>query len=437
MAGHWVSNPLVRRSVFALALILALLWHASDHVRSQARPLLVVSASPVGEVAQLIDANEIRIVFSEPMVDVGAPVTAAPAWLSATPALRASYYWSGTRTLIVTADPDTPLPFATKYTVTVAATARSAAGHAIASPYSFAFTTPTVRLLGADWYRKTGRADSPAVIALRFNQPVRPADVLAHATARYAPHQWTRPTLSAPARARLSRDDKGGLARFDDKVERIARVAASTDQVALQAAASWDEKRFPPAPGIVVLETQRAPSTDGWLNVTVDGGMPSPDGPETHAEQSSVVRFEPTFFVEGVGNDVILFTRGVAIDEATRVLSVSVLDGGGSATPVARIPPAPPLYSSASGYTNVSLLQIGYPRQPPACVRHVPCRSVSTSTDGQVLGYPWLADRRDPARDAVCGVDRSGLGGRKRHHGTVHDAQRDRHVAVDRADGAS
>ena len=166
----------------------------------QERPLLVVSSSPAGEVGQISDATEIRIVFSEPMVALGTPSTGAPPWLSIEPAFAANYFWSGTRTLIVTADPSRPLPYATRYTVRIDGAARSTSGRQLASPHTFTFTTPTVRLLSAEWYRKTGRADSPAVIALRFNQPVRQDDVLAHTRVRYAAHPWTAPSIDAAAR---------------------------------------------------------------------------------------------------------------------------------------------------------------------------------------------------------------------------------------------
>ncbi|HEX9163700.1 MAG TPA: hypothetical protein VF980_18475, partial [Thermoanaerobaculia bacterium] len=45
-----------------------------------ANTLRIVSAGPVGEVASLAEANEIRVVFSEPMVVLGRipPVVHAP-----------------------------------------------------------------------------------------------------------------------------------------------------------------------------------------------------------------------------------------------------------------------------------------------------------------------------------------------------------------------
>jgi len=45
---------------------------ASAHTRAQAPPALtVVQSGPNGEVASLQEANEVRIVFSEPMVALG------------------------------------------------------------------------------------------------------------------------------------------------------------------------------------------------------------------------------------------------------------------------------------------------------------------------------------------------------------------------------
>ena len=109
-----------------------------------------------------------------------------------------------------------PLPYATRFTVRVDAAATSSPA-ALGAPYEFTFTTPTVRLLGAEWYRETGRFDSPAVIVLQFNQPVRPADVVAHARVALTPHGWTGRHCRLSARAGRQ-TDPAGLARFDDKV---------------------------------------------------------------------------------------------------------------------------------------------------------------------------------------------------------------------------
>ena len=62
------------------------------------------------------------------------------------------------------------------YEVTVDATATAVSGRTLGKPYIFSFTTPTVKLLRTESYRRGGRADAPFVVLLRFNQPVQPAE---------------------------------------------------------------------------------------------------------------------------------------------------------------------------------------------------------------------------------------------------------------------
>ena len=381
--------PRLRLSV-VVGLILML--EATGLVLSQERALVVVSASPNGEVGQIGDANEIRIVFSEPMVNLGGPVLTPPAWLSIAPAYRANYYWSGTRTLIVTADPDAPLRFATRFTVRVETSARSAGGRTLAAPRVFSFATPTVRLVSAEWYRKNARADSPAVIAVRFNQPVRPADARAHANLQYEPHRWVPPTISAAGRERLGRDNAAGLARFDAKVQRTRLITESTAAVPMILAPAWDEKRFPRSPNVVVFETAEPPATDGWLRVGVDNRMPSADGPEMAPAQSSIVRLEPTFFVQdrctsgcAPGFSNIVFSRNVvnaAVKGALTIRDIST----GSETPLKQADVAG---SSQFPSTYIALATLGYPSQPPASKWLMRLDENLPSVDGQVLGYPW------------------------------------------------
>ena len=159
------------RTGLLLALGLLLL---TVGVATQTAPLRVVSAGPNGELNQLQEANEVRLIFSEPMVALGRiPSNPTPPWVRITPAIRGTYRWSGTTILIFTPDPATPLPNSTNYVVTVDASAESALGHRMTSPFEFSFTTPTVKLTSLQWYRRQNRFDRTAVLLLRFNQPVR------------------------------------------------------------------------------------------------------------------------------------------------------------------------------------------------------------------------------------------------------------------------
>src|SRR5262249_5162246 len=103
-------------SVFGLALFASAL-----HAESS---LTVISAQPNSEVASLAEANEIRIRFSEPMVALGriSDEVSAP-FFSVRPAISGTFRWAGPTILVFTPDPRRPLPFATHFDVTIAATA--------------------------------------------------------------------------------------------------------------------------------------------------------------------------------------------------------------------------------------------------------------------------------------------------------------------------
>src|SRR5690349_18192247 len=101
-----------------LASMLALFFALAASLLSQTQsPELAVSSSgPTGELQELSQANEIRLVFSEPMVPLGAvPSNPTPAWVHITPAIKGTYRWSGTTMLLFTPDAATPLPYATRY----------------------------------------------------------------------------------------------------------------------------------------------------------------------------------------------------------------------------------------------------------------------------------------------------------------------------------
>ena len=92
----------------------------ADSLSAQAADkLTIIKAGPVGEVANIAEANEIRVVFSEPMIVVGKiPKVVSVPWFHVAPAIAGTFRWSGTTTLIFTPDPKIPLPFATRYDVT-------------------------------------------------------------------------------------------------------------------------------------------------------------------------------------------------------------------------------------------------------------------------------------------------------------------------------
>src|SRR5439155_5840817 len=217
----------MRSRVLLASVGLWLALSTRDAAGQQTPALTVVQSGPTNEIANLREANEIRIVFSEPMVALGRiPDPVSAPFVTIRPAISGTYRWSGTTILIFTPDPSRKLPYATQYDVLVDTSAVAVSGRRLAAPYRFGFTTPTVKLLGLDWYRKNKRYDSAMILALRFNQPVRITDILPHTTLRFEPHAFDAPTLSADAQARLRTNDPQAVPRFQSKV--AAAIAAAS-----------------------------------------------------------------------------------------------------------------------------------------------------------------------------------------------------------------
>jgi uncharacterized protein YfaS (alpha-2-macroglobulin family) len=428
-----------------------MMWHGRDRVRflvlaavlsvavvsvsSQSPQLSITSASPRGDLAQRADAGDIRIVFSEPMIALGAaPSGSAPPWFHITPAIPGSFYWSGAKTLIFSPDASTPLPYATTFSVRVDGTATSVSGHALGKPYLFRFTTPTVRMLGTEWYRRDDRFDRPAVIVLQFNQPVRPADVVSHTRVALVPHAWTAPLMSTAARERLRRIDPAGLRRFDEKVAATRRETSRAAAVEVHVADSWDLDRFPAKPEQVVLETDGAPPTAGWLRITLDATLPSPDGPQTRGPQSTTVELEPTFFVSGAqcarslpsgsirwsaararawrashqflcrpaAYSPILLTHQVAIAAFARALTVVDATDPAAERPVAAIRGVDADHEPS---TSPTIEDAGFPRVPPVRAWRLQLAPELQATDGQTLGYPWVGFVETSHEDPFVALD--------------------------------
>ena len=194
---------------------LAGLWLAVVAGSAEAAALTVRQSGPNGEIAQLEEAREVRVVFAEPMVALGripAPVTAP--FFAIAPAVAGSFRWSGTDTLIFT--PAEPLPYADDASRSPS-TPRplSVAGNTLPEPYTFSFTTPTVQLLRTQLVPQDARDSTrPVVIALRFNQPVAPYEVAKH----------LEPALrAAPVDADAELSRKTAQARLGSRSIRLGR----------------------------------------------------------------------------------------------------------------------------------------------------------------------------------------------------------------------
>ena len=260
-----------------IALVASCLFSlvVSKSVRSPNKALRGHRLRPAGETSDLGESREVTVVFSEPMVALGRipnPVTAP--FFKIQPAIAGTFRWSGTSILIFTPDPKVALPFSTRYTVTIDATATAVSGRTLGAPYTSFFTTPTVKLLATNWYRRGDRFDGPVVLGLRFNQPVRAADLLQRLTLAYKTHDWTPPAMSAAARARLQATEPAGLAAFEAKVAAATAAANSTARVVVSSTATWDRTRL----GQAGADPGRAADHDGAADRELDRARSFPPG---------------------------------------------------------------------------------------------------------------------------------------------------------------
>lgn len=401
--------PRATRSLrFAPLCLLSLVLSAQE------APLSVESAGPTGEIAKREQAKEIRLVFSEPMVELGKiPARIEAPYFSITPAVAGAFRWAGTRTLIFT--PAKPLPWNTPYRVVVAATARSISGRVLGKAYEFSFRTPGVRLLRASWYRKSGRFDSPVVLVLHFNQPVTSASVAKDLGVAYVPHEWTEPALPNGAE-RWKTADPAGFSSYHAKIAKAREVSAASAELPFAPAISWNRKWFPRNGETVVFETKAVPPPGSRL------GLKWATGPRLE------LALEPVFFLDGFRcekecdpDDYNPLRSRVRVDPKSFAAALHLTDvtENGKETPVARrrkpVKPAPSDESdepgeSSEGDANESGLyphsqeewengpgvwagektldETGYALRPGRAYS-VRIDAALRSADGQTLGYSW------------------------------------------------
>ena len=369
----------MKRSVVALVVLVlaALDLQAANGLR-------VISAGPVGETATLAEANEIRVVFSEPMVVLGKipdPVTAP--FFRIAPAVKGKFRWSGTTTLIFT--PDKPLPFATQYTVTVDKTAKSVGGRTLDQPYEWTFSTPTIQLRSTDFYRKPNGA---VVIALRFNQPVDAQVLLPHVQLRTVAHE-----------IQLPEQPKGEPAFEAKKAKALA--AAQSDGVNILAflATEWDLERFPKAKELVVLETKPGLQPDTNIELLIDDKLAQSARHRSSGRvQTFIIELEPTLFVTGMDcvaecdpeqRNAINFRSGPGLMFADVQKHVTVTD---ITDPAAEKALKPKKVEAEYDYPSwgYGLDELGFALQPGRRYR-VRVGPEVTAVGGQKLGYPFTA----------------------------------------------
>jgi uncharacterized protein YfaS (alpha-2-macroglobulin family) len=357
-----------------------LLFLAAASLADAAERLTIVKAGPVGEVAKLAEANEVRVVFSEPMVAVGKiPKELSVPWFHIEPAVKGTFRWSGTTTLIFT---PASLPFATKYDVTIDASAKAVSGKTLGKSYHFSFTTPTIQLLSVDHYRKENGA---VVIALHFNQPVDGETIAQHLQLKSVAHEFKPPLV--PAKAQPA---------FDAKVAQAEKNAASEGQPVMSfLAVDWDKKRWVPKNDLVVVETKPNLPPDTWVQVFLDDKLAKSGRVSSGKAQTFTLQLDPTLFVDKIEctsecnpdtyNPIFFRTKaGIAYENVKK--STHVADESGRELKREE----KEIAEWRQTDNSYSLDELGYSLQP-AHTYTIRIDPTLEAEDGQKLGYVFTA----------------------------------------------
>ncbi len=136
----------------------------------------VVHAGPRGATAGVRESDEIVVVFDHPMAPLAErPFEDATAVFKIEPGVKGAFRWMGTRTLAFA--PESRLPYATEFKITIPSGTRSLDGFALDKDYFWTFETPRPRLVrhlpAGD--EEQLRLETEAVLV--FNQPVEAAKV--------------------------------------------------------------------------------------------------------------------------------------------------------------------------------------------------------------------------------------------------------------------
>ena len=365
---------------------------------TQRAPLRIVSAGPTGEIRSAEEANEIRVVFSEPMVAVGrVPPRLKPAFFHIAPDVAGTYRWSGTTILILT--PAKRLPAATQYEVTIDAGTTAVSGRRLAAPYAFSFQTATAALVQTNWYRPGGRFDAAPIVVLRFSQSVKQDEVAAHVRATFERHEFVPPVISAAAQTRLRSIDPVAYQAFTEKVQRARAAAQATSPVLLTPAVDWDKKRFKPSPDMVVFQAATPVPPESWVRIETDGRIPSVAGLAVSGRsQNYTIKVAPSFLVrrfdcESVcdpdDNNPIELRNAVKAAAFAAALQVTDVTDPRRERALVKAKPRPRESWEQDQSDSLSIEDAGFPAQPPASTYLAVLPADLKAVDGQTLGYTW------------------------------------------------
>jgi alpha-2-macroglobulin len=164
-----------------------LLQISSEALPGASGGLTIVAARPRG-----VAGNDVRptLTFSRPVMALGTveAQSAAPAPAQLSPSVPGEWRWLGSASVEFV--PREPLPFSTRFSVTVPAGLKSVDGSALTEAYSFSFETPSPVLQAVDPPENWAWVTAEQHFVLVFNQPVVELEKALHISAGVPATLW-------------------------------------------------------------------------------------------------------------------------------------------------------------------------------------------------------------------------------------------------------
>lgn len=146
--------------------------------------LAVSAATPSGQLADLSEAREIIVTFSEPVRALSAIATGETAPFEIQPRVRGKIRWLGTTSFAFR--PASPLPSATQFRCRIPADTRALSGARLPKDYIWTFSTPRPRVLRHSPFRRQRDVSEGEKIWLFFDQRISLASAQGHVQASSA-----------------------------------------------------------------------------------------------------------------------------------------------------------------------------------------------------------------------------------------------------------
>jgi alpha-2-macroglobulin len=213
------------RAIFIISILVICSYSAF------ATDLEVLSANPQGELQNMESEgfDKIQILFSDAMVntlDSGEEQNKLPDFLLITPSFDGRAYWGSDRMLNIVPKDKAKVPYSTKYTVTVKKGAKSLSGQELPQDYTFSFTTPMLKIVSAGILRTSESWDSPILIAVFFNQPIKAGDAAKHLIVYTEQKPLTFAPLTPEALQERQRREPEAAKKLADKIDNITGEVA-------------------------------------------------------------------------------------------------------------------------------------------------------------------------------------------------------------------